>query len=44
MYERIRKWYRQKLWTAQMVTQACEKGVLTPAEAAAILQQEEKLE
>ncbi len=43
MYERIRKWYLQKLWTAQMVTYACEKGVLTPEEAAAILQQEERI-
>lgn len=41
MYERIRKWYLQKLWTAQMVTIAGEKGVLTPEETAAILQQEE---
>ena len=44
MYERIRKWYLQKLWTAQMVTAAGKKGVLTPAEAAAIIQQEEKFE
>ena len=40
MYEKIRKWYRLKLWTAQMVAMAAEKGVLSRAEAAAILEEE----
>lgn len=42
MCERIRKWYQQKLWTAQMVAMAAEKGVLSPQEAEAIIKQEEK--
>lgn len=30
MYERIKKWYKQGLWTADMVRNAVDKGVLTP--------------
>ena len=29
MYEKIKKWYEQKLWSEQMVKNAVEKGVLT---------------
>ena len=37
MYEKIRKWHMQGLWTADMVRCAQEKGVLTEAQAAEIL-------
>ena len=37
MKEKIAKWYRQGLWTAQMVENAVIKGVLTAEEAAEIL-------
>lgn len=37
MFERIKKWYLQKLWTEQMVLKAAEKGVLTQQEAEEIL-------
>ena len=41
MYEKIRKWYLQGLWSWQMVTVAVEKGILRPEEASEILNQEE---
>ena len=37
MKEKIAKWYRQGLWTAQMVKNAVTKGKLTEEEAAEIL-------
>ena len=37
MYEKIKKWYKQGLWTAEMVQNAAEKGILTPKQAAEIL-------
>ena len=37
MKERIAKWYKQGLWTAEMVQNAVDKGILKPEEAAAIL-------
>ena len=37
MKEKIERWYRQGLWTAALVQNAVEKGVLTQAECAAIL-------
>ena len=37
MYEKIKRWYQQGLWTAQMVQNAVKKGVLTAEEAAEIL-------
>ena len=37
MKEKIAKWYKQGLWTAQMVQDAVGKGKLTEAEAAEIL-------
>ena len=40
MYEKIRRWYQQKLWTAQMVAMAAEKGVLSEAQAQEIIQEE----
>lgn len=39
MFEKIKKWYKQGLWTADMVQNAVEKGVLSEAEAAEILAQ-----
>ena len=37
MKEKIAKWYKQGLWTAAMVQNAVEKGILKPEEAAEIL-------
>ena len=37
MKEKIAKWYRQDLWTAQMVQNAVKKGKLTAEEAEEIL-------
>lgn len=39
MYERIKKWYKQGLWTAEMVENAVSKGVLTAEQVAEILAQ-----
>ena len=39
MEERIRKWYRQGLWTEAMVQNAVQKGVLTAQKAEEILQE-----
>lgn len=38
MKDKIIKWYKQGLWTAQMVRKAVDKGVITNDEAAEILQ------
>lgn len=37
MKEKIAKWYKQGLWTEQMVQNAVVKGILTSDEAAEIL-------
>ena len=37
MKERIAKWYKQGLWTAEMVQDAVKKGILTEGEAFLIL-------
>ena len=37
MKEKIEKWYKQGLWTAQMVQNAVTKGKLTADDAAEIL-------
>ena len=37
MKERIAKWYKQGLWTAEMVQDAVDRGFLTADEAAEIL-------
>lgn len=37
MKEKIAKWYKQGLWTADMVQNAVDKGVLKAEEAAEIL-------
>ena len=39
MFERIKKWHNQGLWTEGMVCAAVDKGVLTPAQAAEILKE-----
>jgi hypothetical protein len=37
MYEKIKKWYKQGLWTAEMVQNAATKNVITEAEVLEIL-------
>ncbi|MBR5306685.1 MAG: XkdX family protein [Oscillospiraceae bacterium] len=37
MYNKIKKWYEQGLWTAEMVQQAADKGVITQEQANEIL-------
>ena len=37
MFEKIKKWYAQGLWTETMVQNAVAKGVITEAQAAEIL-------
>lgn len=38
MKEKIERWYRHGLWTAEMVMQAAVKGVITEADALEILE------
>ena len=40
MKEKIAKWYKQGLWSADMVLNAVKKGILTDNEAAEILKEE----
>ena len=37
MFEKIKKWYKQGLWTAVMVQNAVTKGILTEDQSAEIL-------
>lgn len=37
MYEKIKKWYKQGLWTEEMVRNAVGKGILTEEQAEEIL-------
>lgn len=37
MFEKIKKWFKQGLWTEAMVQNAVNKGVLTEAQMAEIL-------
>jgi hypothetical protein len=39
MFERIKKWYKQGLWSDEMVRNAIEKGILTAEQAVEILNQ-----
>ena len=32
MKKKIEKWYKQGLWTAGMVANAVQKGIITPAD------------
>lgn len=41
MYEKIKKWYKQGLWSAEMVQNAVGKGVITQAQADFVLNGEE---
>ena len=40
MFEKIKKWYKQGLWTEEMVQTAADKGIITQEEAAEILSKE----
>lgn len=40
MKEKIEKWYKQGLWSAEMVKQATKKGVITDEQCAEILAEE----
>ena len=40
MFEKIKKWYKQGLWSADMVQTAADKGIITQIEAAEILGKE----
>lgn len=40
MFEKIKKWYSQGLWTEAMVNNAVKKGVITAVQAAEILNKE----
>lgn len=37
MFEKIKKWYKQGLWTAEMVNKATEKCIITAEQSAEIL-------
>lgn len=39
MYNKIKKWYAMGLWTAEMVQQAADKGVITQEQANEILKE-----
>lgn len=41
MFEKIKKWYKQGLWTEQMVQNAFSKGVITEEQLNNILEKEE---
>ena len=40
MFEKIKKWYKQGLWSDDMVLDAIVKGVITHEQAAEILRKE----
>lgn len=37
MVEKIKKWYKQGLWSTEQVQKAVDKGILTAEQAAEIL-------
>lgn len=41
MFEKIKKWYFQKLWSEDMVRNALEKGVITKEQYAEIISQQD---
>lgn len=41
MFEKIKKWYKQGLWTKKMVRDALYKGILTEEEVNQILNKED---
>ena len=40
MFNKIKKWYEQGLWTEKMVNDAVAKGIITPEQAEEILKGE----
>lgn len=40
MFEKIKKWYKQGLWTTEMVWSAVEKGVITEKQYNEIVEEE----
>ena len=40
MYEKIKKWYAQGLWSEAMVQNAVKKGMITMEDAGRILKEE----
>lgn len=38
MFEKIKKWYKQGLWTAEMVMNAAKKHIITDDQARDILE------
>ena len=40
MFNKIKKWYEQALWTEKMVNDAVAKGIITPEQAEEILKGE----
>ncbi len=38
MYEKIKKWYKQGLWTEEMVQNAVEKGIINQEQANEIME------
>lgn len=42
MKEKIKKWYKMGLWTAEMVQNAVEKGKLTEKDVAEIFEEKKK--
>lgn len=41
MFEKIKKWYEQGLWTVKMVNNALDKGVITKDQVNEILRGDE---
>lgn len=41
MKEKIARWYKQKLWTAEMVQNAVQKGIITQGDYREIVGNEE---
>lgn len=39
MFEKIKKWYEQGLWTEEMVQTAADKGVITQAQVSEIMKE-----
>ena len=37
MFNKIKKWYEQGLWTEKMVNDAVAKGIITPEQAEEIM-------
>jgi hypothetical protein len=42
MQEKITRWYKQGLWTAEMVRNAIDKGILSEEQVEAILNEKEE--